>query len=112
VHSVAATLVVQGAAVGNFSLSITPASATVPSTGTTTFTVAVTASGGFSGQVKLTTSSPPFGSTLAFSQNPTTSTSILTLTTNGFRHLRAPTRITITGTSGALSHSVTLSISA
>ncbi len=112
VHSVGASLVVQtGSATGDFSISVSPASATVPSTGSTQFTVSITGSGGFSGSVALSNSTPPSGMSLSFSPNPTSSTSILTLTTSGARHLRGPSRITITGTGGGHSHSVTLSIS-
>ena len=110
-HSVAASLVVQPPAAGDFSLSVTPASATVPATGSTTFTVSIIPSGGFSSPVTLSVGSPPRGMSFSFSPSPATSTSILTLTTSGLSHSRAPTRITITGTSGALSHTVTLSIS-
>jgi hypothetical protein len=111
VRSVGATLVVQPSASADFSISVTPSSAKVPSTGSTNFTVDIVSSGGFSGQVLLATSLPPRGMSFSFSPNPTSSSSILTLTTSGVGHLRAPSRITITGTSGALSHSVTLSIS-
>jgi hypothetical protein len=111
-HSVAATLVVQPPAAGDFSLSISPASATVPSTGTTTFTVTVTPSGGFTGQVTLSVStSPPRGMSFSFSPNPATASSTLTVITAGVTHTRAPVRITISGTSGGLTHTVTLSLS-
>ena len=111
VRSVGATLVVQPSASADFSITVTPPSAKVPSVGSTSFTVDIVPSGGFSGQVFLTTSFPPRGMSFSFSPNPTSSSSILTLTTSGVGHLRAPSRITITGTSGSLSHSVTLSIS-
>ena len=111
VRSATATLVVQQAASADFSISVSPSSASVPSTGTATFVVTVTPSGGFSGQVTLTTSAPPRGMSFSFAPNPTASTSTLTLTTSAVGHTRAPTRITITGTSGAKSHTATLSIS-
>ena len=98
-------------ATADFSISVTPSSATVPSTGSTTFTVSITGSGGFSGLVTLTTTSVPRGMSISFSPNPTASTSTLTLTTTSVGHLRSPARITITGTSGSLSHSTILSIS-
>ncbi len=112
VHSVAASLVVQPAASADFSISVSPSSATVPSTGTTTFTVAITPIAGFSGQVTLSNSAPPAGMTLSFSPNPTASTSVLTVTTSAFSHQRIATRITITGKSGSLTHTATLSLNA
>ena len=112
VHSVAASLVVQSSsATADFSISVTPSSATVPSTGSTTFTVSITGSGGFSGLVTLTAASVPRGMSLSFSPNPTASTSTLTLVTTSVGHLRSPARITITGTGGGHSHSTILSIS-
>ena len=111
VHSVAATLVVQQPASADFGLSINPSSATVPSTGTTTFTVTIIPLNGFSGQVTLSAGTPPRGMSFSFAPNPATSTSTLTLTTSAVGHTRAPTRITITGTGGGKTHTTTLSIS-
>jgi subtilase family serine protease len=112
-HSIGATLTVQSSSQGggDFSISVSPSSATVPGTGTTTFTVTVTPTGGFTGSVTFSTGSLPHGvSAAVFSPNPTTSTSTLTLTTAGMHASLQPFVITIVGSSGAKSHSTTLSI--
>ena len=66
-----------------------------------TSTIAVTGANGFSGSVNLAASGLPSGVTAAFATNPTTGTSVLTLTVSSSATL-GPATITITGTSGSL----------
>jgi len=109
IHSTTISLTVNSAA--DFSVSAAPSSQTVTSGGIASGTATVTPSGGFSGTVNWSASGVPAGATMTF--NPTsvtgsgTSTWSMTLPSN-----LAPGTypITITGTSGSLSHSTTVTI--
>ncbi len=117
-HTATGTLVVQAAQTpppppqGDFSISISPSSRTILPTSTTTYTVTITPSNGFSSPVTLSASGLASGLSGSFSPNPGTSSSTFTLTaanvTTSWFGLR--TRVTITGTSGSLSHSTTLTL--
>ena len=73
-------------------------------------TIAVTGAGGFTGSVDLSvTSALPSGVTASWGTNPTTGTSVLTLTAAG-SVTPGTTTLTITGTSGALSAATTVSL--
>ena len=93
----------------DFSLSVMPASQTVAAGSSTSYTVTVTPTGGFSGQVSLSVSGLPSGASGTFSPNPATNSSTLALST-------APTTpagtspLTITGTNGTLSHSTSATL--
>lgn len=93
----------------DFSLSASPASRTVTQGASTTYTVTETPSGGFTGSVTLAASGLPTGATAAFSPNPTTGASTLTVTTATTTPTGSFT-ITITGTSGTLSHTTTVTL--
>ena len=110
-HQVSATLVVQSAPVGpppDFSLSVSPTSRTVFPPATSVFTVTVTPLNGFSGAVTLSASGFPAGMSGSFSTNPTTGTSTLTITTTSSVAFYSRPTITITGTSGSLTHSTAI----
>ena len=94
----------------DFSLSATPPSQTVAQGGSTSFTATVTPQSGFSGTVTMTTSGLPTGVTGTFT--PTTLTSgDSTLGINVSNSVTPGTYpFTITGTSGALTHSVNASL--
>ena len=101
----------QGAATPNFTLSASPSSQTVNPGNGANYTVTVGAVAGFTGTVGLTVSGLPSGVTAKF--NPTSistsGTSALSVSTSG----TTPTGtypLTITGTSGALVHSTTVSL--
>jgi uncharacterized membrane protein len=64
-------------------------------------TIAVMDTGGFTGSVTLAVSGLPSGVTAAFSANPTSGSSVLTLTASGTATPGTST-VTITGTSGTL----------
>ena len=109
-HSVPATLVVQSAAqTGDFTISVTPSSAGIGRTSTTTYTVTVTPSGGL-GPVNLTATDNAQGLTESFSPASTSTTSQLTVQASGLKAHHSYT-VTITGTSGSVSHSTTLRLS-
>lgn len=106
IHSTAVILVVQ-----DFSLSATPSSQTVtPGTGTT-YTVSVAALNGFAGSVALSISGFPSGTTATF--NPTSingaGSSTLTVTTSTSTP-GGTYPLTITGTSGSASHSISVNL--
>jgi PKD repeat protein len=94
----------------DFSLSASPGSRNVSRGSSTTFTVTLTTSGGFNSPVGLSVSGLPNGATYTFSKNPLTSgTSILTVSTT--RTTSTGTfPLIITGTSGSLTHSMTVSL--
>jgi hypothetical protein len=96
----------------DFSLGVTPGSATVTRGGSTTYNVTVTALNGFGGTVTLTSGISPTASGLTMSFNPTMVTggdgsSVLTVTTLR-RTAKHTYTITVTATSGSLVHSVTV----
>jgi hypothetical protein len=92
-----------------FTISPSPSSLSVTQGSSGTSTISVTDAGGFSGAVTLAASSLPSGVTAAFATNPTTSTSVLTLTANGTATTGAAT-VNITGTSGNLTASTTIAL--
>jgi hypothetical protein len=107
-HSAPATLVVNAAP--DFSLSATPASASVGGSVTsTTYSVRITPSNGFNSPVTLSASGPLIGALGIFSPNPATTSS--TLTVSIMSNTPAGTyTLTLTGTSGSLSHSTTVTL--
>jgi subtilase family serine protease len=109
-HSVAATLVVQAAQAGDFTITVTPSSAPIGRNSSTSYTVTITPQGGFTGSVNLSATDNSSGLTETFSTNPTSSTSTMTVRASGLKRNRTFT-VTIIGTSGSLSHSTTLQLS-
>jgi subtilase family serine protease len=88
----------------HFTLSVSPYSTGLYAGSTTTATVSVNALNGFTGRVNLVASNIPAGVTTTFGTNPTTGTSVLTLTASSSAPITSGLPyVTITGTSGALS---------
>jgi hypothetical protein len=106
-HSTQVSLVVS--AVPDFALTASPASQTVTRGGSATYTATITPSGGFTGSVTLSVSGLPAWATATFGQNPTTSTSTLTVKTTAETKTGNAT-LTITGSSGGVSHSTTVTL--
>lgn len=111
-HTTTVTLVV---IVPDFSISTVPTATSVARGHTATYTVTLTPVNTFTGMVNLTVSGCPPSSTCAFNPNPVavtspnSSTSAFTVATSR----RTPTgtyAMTITGTSGSLTHSVGVSL--
>ena len=102
-----------GAPSPDFALSATPSTQSVAAGGSTTYTVTVTPSGGFSDPVGFSASGLPTGASASFS--PTTvsgsGSTTMTVTTASSTPLGS-SPVTITGTSGSLSHTtpVTLTV--
>ena len=93
------------------SFTLAPSAATLPVTqgSSATDTITVTDVGGFTGSVTLAASGLPSGVTAAFGTNPTTGTSVLTLTASSTATTGAAT-VTVTGTSGSLTATTTIAL--
>jgi subtilase family serine protease len=112
-HQASSTLVVNPAAQGDFSLGVSPSSKRIGRTSTTTYTVTVGSLNGFTGSVALTAAaSPGTGITWSFSPVSVTGSgkSTLTVKASGLPR-KTKITVTITGTSGSLTHTTTLSLS-
>lgn len=91
----------------DFSLSAAPSSVSTAPGGSTSSTITVTPTGGFTGGVALSISGVPFGATASFSPATTTSTSVLTL--DAGTAASGTYALTVQGTSGSLTHTTTVS---
>jgi len=99
-----------GAATPSFTLSDSPSSLTITQGGAGgTSTITVTDVNGFSGSVTLVASGLPSGVSAVFGTNPTTGSSLLTLTASATATTGTAT-VTITGTSGSLVATTTLAL--
>jgi subtilase family serine protease len=98
-----------GSATPSFTLSDSPSSLSITQGSSGTSTITVTDAGGFTGSVTLAASGLPSGVTAAFGTNPTTGTSVLTLTASATATTGTST-VTITGTSGSLTATTTLAL--
>jgi hypothetical protein len=97
----------------DFSLSATPSTQSVAVGGSTTYTVTVTPSGGFSGTVGFSASGLPTGASASFSPTTVSGSGSTTMTvTTGSSTPVGSSPVTITGTSGSLSRQtgVTLTV--
>ena len=103
------TMILTVTAGQDFSLSVSPPSVSVPQGGTGSSTVTVIPSGGFTGSVALSASGLPSGVTASFVPVSTTGTSTVTFTVSSTATAGA-TSVTIRGTSGALTHTTTISL--
>ncbi len=89
----------------DFSLGLTPASQTVSPGGTATFTVSTGVLSGTPGNIALTASGAPPGSTPSFSVNPVPAGSTTTLTVPVPSDASGTFTISVTGTAGTATHS-------
>jgi subtilase family serine protease len=95
---------------GTFTLSASPASVVITRGGAAgTSTVTIAPQSGFSGSVTLSASGLPSGVTAAFTPNPATSTSTLSLTASSGATTGAAA-VTVTGTSGTLVKTATIKL--
>ena len=94
---------------GNFTLSASPSSLTIVQGASGASTITINALSGFNGTVSLAASGLPVGVTASFNPTSTTSASTLTLTASGSA-TTGPATVTITGTAGNLTNSMTLSL--
>jgi hypothetical protein len=93
----------------SFTLGASPASLTVVQGASGKTTITVSGKNGFAGNVTLAASGLPSGVTAAFGTNPTTGTSVLTLTTSSTA-ATGTTTMTIKGTSGSLAADTTIAL--
>jgi hypothetical protein len=110
----AATLTVAGSVSADFSLTASPASQTTPPGGSASYTASVTGSGGFTGTVNLSVSGLPTGASGTFTPGSVSGSGSSTLAVSAGSAVAGTYPLTITGVSGTLSHtaSVSLTISA
>jgi hypothetical protein len=109
-HSATVTLIVNLPPTPDFTISTTQSSQSVIQGASTTYTANVSPLNGFTGAVGLTVSGLPSGATGTFNPTPVNNgsgSSTLTVTTAGSTPTGTVT-LTITGTSGTLSHSITV----
>ena len=92
-----------------FSLSASPASRTIRQGSSTTYTITIVPTGGFTGNVSLSVSGLSSQTTGTFSPNPTTSSSTLTIRTSS-RTARGTYKLTISGVSGTLTSRTTVTL--
>ena len=95
--------------VPSYSLSAAPASQTVIQGTSTSYTVTVTPTGGFAGTVTLGATGLPAGAAATFTPNPTTSTSMLSVSTLATTPVGSYP-LTITGTSGTLTQTTSATL--
>jgi hypothetical protein len=93
----------------DFSLNASPSTETISSGGTAQYTISLTRIGGFTGNVTLKASGLPSGATATFSSNPTGSTATMSVTVPTTRKSYSKS-LTITGSSGHLSHSTAVTL--
>ena len=93
----------------DFALSVSPTAQSVRRGSAATYTITVNPSNGFSGAVTLSLTGKPSGSTVTFTPNPASANSTLKVQTLSTTSRRTYT-LTITGVSGALSHTTTASM--
>ena len=105
VHTAPVTLVVTGGD-PDFTLSATPTSLSIPQGATAVYTVTVNRVNGFSGSVSLSLAGGPSRTPISFSPNPASSTSTLSILPRG----PGTYAMTVTGTSGTKSRSLSLTL--
>ncbi len=106
-HTTTVSLVVTAP---DFTLSPSPASQTVNPGGSTSYGVTINPTNGFAGQVTLSVTGLPTGAGGSFNTNPATSTSTLSLTTDSATTPPGTYTLTITGVSGSLTHTSTVTL--
>jgi cellulose 1,4-beta-cellobiosidase len=106
-HSVTVALTIPGAS--SFALSRSASAVSLAVGSNVTDTITVTGMGGFTGSVTLAAAGLPTGVTASFGTNPTTNTSVLTLTAGSAATVGTST-VTITGTSGTLTATTTIAL--
>ena len=93
----------------SFTLGASPASLTVAQGASGKSTITVTGQNSFTGSVTLAASGLPSGVTATFATNPTTGSSVLTVTA-GSSVIVGSATITVKGTSGSLTASTTIAL--
>jgi len=106
-HSVNVTLAVNG----DFSITASPSSVTVPRDGTATYTVTIAAGAGFSGTVTLSASGLPRGATATFAPASVVNAGTSVFTVNTKKNTpRGTSVLIVNGTSGNRVHSASVTL--
>lgn len=108
-NSASSSVVLTVNAAPGFSLSASPSTLSLKQATSTTSTIAVSATGGFTGSVTLSVSGLPSGVTVSYSTNPTTNSSVLTFKATGSAAIGSST-VRVTGKSGTLSNYTSISL--
>jgi hypothetical protein len=108
-HTTAITLTVNAPTAPDFTLTATPSSRTIVRGASTSYTIVITPSGGFTGSVALSATGLPGGTIASFTPNPATDSSTLSVSTASSAKPGGYT-LTVTSTSGNLVHSTTVSL--
>src|SRR5207249_798725 len=93
----------------DFTLSASPASQTVPQGGSTSYSVTISPTGGFTGQVTLSVSRLPIPARRSSTLNPAMASSTLSVTTSASTPTGTYT-LTLTGASGSLTRTTTVTL--
>ena len=110
-HTNTVTLVINPVVVADFSITASPSSRSVRHGRSTSFTVTVTGSGGFTGNVSLSATGMGSGETVTFSPTSINGSGNSTMTVRTtFGAARGTFVITIQGVSGTLSHTKTVTL--
>jgi hypothetical protein len=96
------------ATTSDFSLAASPASLSTAPGGTSSSTISVTGSNGFAGNVSLSAAGLPSGASASFSASSVPAGGTSTLTLSAGSAAAGTYTVTVTGTSGALSHPATI----
>jgi hypothetical protein len=96
--------------VADFSLSLSPTSRSIKRGQSTSYSVTITRLHGFTGSAAFTVSGLPASATASFTPASTTGTSVTLSVSTSARSPRGTYSLTITGTSGSLTHSITASL--
>jgi hypothetical protein len=111
IHSTTVTLVVNSTTPPDFSVSAAPSTETVKRPQKASYAVTVTALNGFNGTVNLSVSGLPASSSASFNPSSITGPGTSTLKVNTNKKTAAGTfTLTITGTSGGLTHSAQVTL--
>jgi hypothetical protein len=108
-HTAAITLVVDAPPTPDFTVTATPASRTVVRGASSSYTISITPSSGFSAPVTLSASGLPSGTSGSFAPNPASDSSTFSVATTSSAKVGSYT-LTITATSGSLVHTTTVSL--
>jgi len=92
----------------NFSLTVNPGSLTTAAGASSTSSISIAGSGGFAGTVALTASGLPAGASSSFSPASVASGGTSTLTLSAGTATPGTYSVTVTGTSGGITHSATV----
>jgi N-acetylmuramoyl-L-alanine amidase len=108
-HTTAIALTINAPPAPDFALTATPSSRTVVRGASTSYTILITPSGGFTGSVTLSATGLPVGTSASFTPNPAADSSTLSVST-GSNTKPGGYTLTVSGTNGDLVRSTAVSL--